>query len=93
VEVVATGIKDEFTVDDVATGVVCEGVAGVRTANSVVLGIDPIVVEWTVFGIIDDAVSADAVVFVIEPMATWVACEGTNFGYASMKEVFVDLFE
>jgi hypothetical protein len=51
VEVVAARIEDKVTVDVAATRVVYKGVAGICIADSVVLGIDAVVVKWAASGI------------------------------------------
>jgi hypothetical protein len=64
VERVATWIEDKVAVDVVATRVIYEVVAGICIADSVVLGIDAIVVKWAASGIEND-VETDTVSYKI----------------------------
>jgi hypothetical protein len=64
VEQVAAWIEDKVAVDVAAARVIYEGVAGVCVADSVVLRINAIVIEWAASGIEND-VETDTVSYKI----------------------------
>jgi hypothetical protein len=61
---VATWIEDKVAVDVAAARVIYEGVASIRIADSIVLRIDTVVVEWAASGIEND-VETDTVSYKI----------------------------